>query len=100
MLSPRGACGVQDLKTISYRVKDASGQVRRKKKVAATRWGLNSWVKTLPRPWIVAMEATIFTGWIDFDSGHHFFQLKVRPTHFLAYIWRPSFQGFWLSGVG
>jgi Cu2+-exporting ATPase len=35
----------------------------------------------------------------DHKPGHHFFQLKVRPTHFPAHIWRPRFQGFWLSGV-
>ena len=25
---------------------------------------LDCWMKTLPQPWMVAMEATIFTGWI------------------------------------
>ena len=24
----------------------------------------NDWMKTLPQPWTVAMEATIFSGWI------------------------------------
>ena len=36
-----------------------------------------------------------------FDSppGTIFFQWKVRPTHFPAYIRRPQFQGFWSTGV-
>ena len=32
--------------------------------MAATRVELNRWIKALPQPWTVAMEATIFTGWI------------------------------------
>src|SRR5271167_751084 len=51
-------------KTISYCVKDASGQVLQEGKIGATRGDLDSWMKTLPQPWSVAMEATIFTGWI------------------------------------
>jgi len=51
-------------KTISYCVKDASGQIHQEGKVGATRGELDSWMKTLPQPWTVAMEATIFTGWI------------------------------------
>jgi hypothetical protein len=46
-------------KTISYCVKDASGQVHPEGKVGATRWELDDWMKTLPQPWTVAMEATI-----------------------------------------
>src|ERR1017187_3187631 len=51
-------------KTISYCVKDASGQVLQEGKIGATRGELDGWMKTLPQPWSVAMEATIFTGWI------------------------------------
>jgi len=35
-------------KTISYCVKDASGQVHREGQVGATRWELDAWMKTLP----------------------------------------------------
>src|SRR6266487_4345782 len=38
-------------KTISYCVKDASGQVQQEGKVGATRWELDGWMKTLPHPW-------------------------------------------------
>src|SRR6202162_378528 len=51
-------------KTISYCVKDASGQVHREGTIGATRNELGWWIKTLPQPRIMAMEATIFTGWI------------------------------------
>jgi len=51
-------------KTISYCVKDASGRICQEGTVGATRWELDIWIKTLPQPWTVAMEATIFTGWI------------------------------------
>ena len=51
-------------RTISYCVKDASGQVHREGTIGANRNELDWWMKTLPQPWTVAMEATIFTGWI------------------------------------
>ena len=51
-------------KTISYGVKDASGQVHQEGKMGARRRELEGWMKTLPQPWRVAREATIFTGWI------------------------------------
>src|SRR5713226_834407 len=51
-------------KTISYCVKDARGQVHQEGKIGATRRELDSWIKTLPQPRTIAMEATIFTGWI------------------------------------
>ena len=51
-------------KTISNCVKDGSGQVHREGQIGATRCELDGWMKTLPQPWTVAMEATIFTGWI------------------------------------
>ena len=50
-------------KTISYCVKDGSGRSRGRQD-RATRCDLDCWMKTLPQPWTVAMEATIFTGWI------------------------------------
>jgi hypothetical protein len=50
-------------KTISYCVKDTSG-IQQGGKIGATRRELNDWRKTLPQPWTVAMEATIFTGWV------------------------------------
>ena len=51
-------------KTISYCVKDVSGRVHAEGTIPATRAELDRWMKTLPQPWTVAMEATLFTGWI------------------------------------
>src|SRR5215831_9358286 len=49
-------------KTISYCVEDVSGRIHQEGKIGATRRELDAWMKTLPQPWTVAMEATIFTG--------------------------------------
>ena len=51
-------------KTISYCVKDVSGHVQQEGEVASTRRELGCWMRSLPQHWIVAMEATIFSGWI------------------------------------
>ena len=51
-------------KTISFCVKDISGKVLSEGKIPATRQGLQEWVGTLVKPWTVAIEATMFTGWI------------------------------------
>src|SRR5277367_5895369 len=56
-------------KTISYCVKDVSGTVLSEGTIAATRAQLDDWVKTLPIPWTVAMEATMFTGWLPGDRN-------------------------------
>ena len=58
-------------KTISYCVKDLSGKVLSEGTIPATRQGLREWVGTLAKPWTVAMEATMFTGWIyDYLRPH------------------------------
>jgi transposase len=51
-------------RTISYCVKDATGHVHQEGKIGSTRRELDAWIKTLPQPRTIAMEATIFTGWI------------------------------------
>jgi hypothetical protein len=48
-------------KTISYCVKDAAGCVYQEGKIGSTRAELDAWIKTLPRPRMMAMEATMFT---------------------------------------
>jgi hypothetical protein len=45
--------------------------------VAATRFDLDRWIKTLPQPWTGAMEATVFTGWIYDHLRPHAAALKV-----------------------
>jgi len=50
-------------KTISYCVKDAAGCVHQEGRIGSTRCELDAWIRTLPQPRMIAMEATIFTGW-------------------------------------
>src|SRR5438309_4132697 len=73
-------------KTISYCVKDVSGQVHREGKVGATRRELDSWIKTLPQPRTMAMEATIFTGWIYDQLLPHAETVKVAHPLMLRAI--------------
>ena len=51
-------------KTISYCVKTPGGRVREEGTVASTRAALDAWVAERKQPWVGAMEATLFTGWI------------------------------------
>jgi hypothetical protein len=73
-------------KTINYCVKEANGHIHAEGKVGATRWELDDWMKTLPRPWTVAMEATIFTGWIYDHLLPHAAQVKVAHPVMLGAI--------------
>jgi transposase len=73
-------------KTISYCMKDASGRIHRQGTIGATRNELDSWMTTLPQPWTVAMEATIFTGWIYDHLLPHAAQVKVAHPVMLRAI--------------
>ena len=64
---------------IAYCVMDRSGNVLQEGTVRATRSELDKWAKTLPSPWVGAMEATMFSQWIfqhlrpyaaDLKMGH------------------------------
>jgi len=71
---------------ISFCVKDASGHVCQEGRVGATRWELDNWINALPQPWIVAMEATIFTGWIYDHLKPHTAAVKVAHPLMLRAI--------------
>src|ERR1700693_1941034 len=73
-------------KTISYCVKDGSGRIHAEGKIPATRFDLDRWMKTLPQPWTVAMEATIFTGWIYDHLRLHAAAVKVAHPLMLRAI--------------
>lgn len=73
-------------KTISYCIKDVSGQIHSEGKLTATRADLDCWMKTLPQPWSAAMEATIFTGWIYDHLVPHAAELKVAHPLMLRAI--------------
>lgn len=58
-------------KIIVYCIKTVNGAVVRRGTVAATRPALLEWMKSLSQPWVAAMEATMFTGWVyDFLKPH------------------------------
>ena len=73
-------------KAISYCVKDVSGKVLSEGTVPATRVQLNEWMKNLPAPWTVAMEATMFTGWIYDHLLPHAAAVKVAHPLMLRAI--------------
>src|SRR5713226_8935801 len=73
-------------KTISYCVKDVSGRIQQEGKVGSTRREPDCWMKTLPQPWTVAMEATIFSGWIYDHLLPHAQQVKVAHPLMLRAI--------------
>jgi len=67
-------------------VKHVSGQIHRQGTIGATRNELDWWVKTLPQLWTVAMEATMFTGWIYDHLLPHAAQVKVAHPVMLRAI--------------
>jgi len=73
-------------KTISYCIKDAGGQVYREGTIGATRNELDVWIQTLPQPRMMALEATIFSGWIYDHLLPHAEQVKVAHPLMLRAI--------------
>jgi transposase len=73
-------------RTISYCVKDAAGHVHQEGKIGSTRRELDAWIKTLPQPRMMAMEATIFTGWIYDHLLPHAEKVKVAHPLMLRAI--------------
>jgi len=51
-------------KTISFCAKAQDGTILEEGTIPALRNKLLAWAKARPRPWMGAMEATLFTGWI------------------------------------
>src|ERR1700748_3891813 len=73
-------------KTISYCVKDAAGRVQQEGKIGSTRRELNGWIRPMPQPRTIAMEATIFTGWIYDHLLPHAEKVKVAHPLMLRAI--------------
>jgi transposase len=73
-------------KTINYCVKDAAGKIHSEGKIGSTRRELDAWIKTLPQPRMMAMEATIFTGWIYDHLLPHAEKVKVAHPLMLRAI--------------
>src|ERR1700728_2329807 len=73
-------------RTISYCVKDAAGKIHLEGKIGSTRRELDAWIQTLPQPRMMAMEATIFTGWIYDYLLPHVENVKVAHPLMLRAI--------------
>lgn len=73
-------------KTIAYCVKDISGTILSQGIVKAERKALSQWISELPDPWMGALEATIFTGWIYDFLKPHAVELKVAHPQMLKAI--------------
>ena len=73
-------------KMIAWCLKDHTGRFVKQGEVKATRLSLQEWVADLPQPWVAAMEATLFTGWV-YDFLSPFAQdLKVAHPEMLKAI--------------
>jgi hypothetical protein len=66
--------------------KGSSGHVHQEGKIGSTRRELDAWIQTLPQPWMMAMEATIFTGWIYDHLLPHAEKVKVAHPLMLRAI--------------
>lgn len=73
-------------KIIAYCIKSADGTVIGRGTVAANRPALLVWVESLPQPWVAAMEATMFTGWVYDFLGPYATELKVAHPEMLKAI--------------
>jgi transposase len=73
-------------RTISYCVKDGGGKIHAEGAIPSTRFDLDRWMKTLPRPWTAAMEATLFTGWIYDHLKPHAAAVKIAHPLMLRAI--------------
>lgn len=73
-------------KTIAYCMKRQDGTVIDQGVIAATRSALTRWTAGLPKPWVGAMEATMFSGWIYDFLKPHAMTLKVAHPQMLKAI--------------
>lgn len=73
-------------KTIAFCIKTISGQIIRQGSISTERRAIKQWLSELPGPWIGAMEATIFTGWIYDFLMPHAVGLKVAHPEMLKAI--------------
>jgi len=73
-------------KIIVFCIKAISGSVIKRGTLPATRQALSSWLEKLPQPWMAAMEATMFTGWIYDFLKPHAHEIKVAHPAMLKAI--------------
>lgn len=73
-------------KTIAYCVKNGEGLVIERGTVEANHTRLGEWAASFKHPWIGAMEATLFTGWIYDHLKPYAVELKVAHPAMLKAI--------------
>jgi transposase len=73
-------------KTIVFCIKNQVGAIIQQGQVTTEPMVLNAWITTLPQPWIGAMEATMFSGWIYDLLKPHALELKVAHPEMLRAI--------------
>jgi len=73
-------------KTISYCAKTKDGTIIREGRVEARRAALTAWAGTIQRPWVGALEATIFTSWIHDHLAPFARELEVAHPAMLKAI--------------
>ena len=73
-------------KIIAYCIKTVDGTIYKKGVIPATRKSLDEWMEIIPKPWIAAMEATLFTGWIYDFLKPHAYEIKVAHPEMLKAI--------------
>lgn len=73
-------------KIIAFCVKTPDGIIQSQGIIPATRQAMIEWMKALPEPWTVAMEATMFTGWIYDFLKPHAYEIKVAHPEMLKAI--------------
>jgi transposase len=64
-------------RTVSYCEKTAAGTSVSRGTIASRAPDLIEWAQSRPRPWVGAMEATIFSGWIYDTLAPHAIELHV-----------------------
>ena len=73
-------------KSISYCIKSHQGRTLDQGSIASTRPALRTWLDQRDMPWLGAMEATMFTGWIYDVLKPHATELKVAHPEMLKAI--------------
>jgi transposase len=73
-------------KTIAYCIKTVAGKTVQQGTVRSDRQALRQWQAEIPGPWMGAMEATLFTGWIYDFLKPYAVELKVAHPEMLKAI--------------
>ena len=73
-------------KSITFVIKTHAGRLVRHGAVTATRPELTAWAESIEQPWIGALEATLFSGWVYDQLRPHARRLEVAHPLMLKAI--------------